>query len=260
MVDLRFHLLSLIAVFLALGTGMLLGSAVSGDDALAEKQAAVVADLRREYAALRSRERALAQRVMGLEEQAKAEDAFAAVILPAVVGGRLAGRAVAVVSTRPDRPEGYARQVAGTVTAAGAAEVRVFHAAIPESADRGELALAGEALAAETIAGWMRPPQAVVFLAHAGDRADRVEPLLRSAVGYWRQHGLRVVAGESLDTRPSLVPAFDRLGLPVADHADQPSGRVAVVLLLAGAEGHFGVKEGARAVIPPLAPAAGVAP
>lgn len=261
MVDFRFHLFSLIAVFLALGTGMLLGSAVSGNEVLADKQAAVVAELRTEYNALRTREKALARRVMMLEQQARADDAFATGILPVVVGGRLAGRSVAVISTSPDGVGGAARPMAETVSAAGAAEVRVLFAEVPESSERGNLAAAGETFAAGSLTGWTHPPQGVVFLVNPGDAAQRVEPFLRAAAGYWRQQGLRVVAGETRDTSPSLVPVFKRLDLPSADDADQPSGRVALVLLLAGAGGHFGVKETAQAVTPPLVPAtAGVSP
>lgn len=255
------HLFSLIAVFLALGTGMLLGSAVSGNEVLAEKQAAVVAELRGEYGALRAREKALARRVMVLEQQARADDAFAAGILPVVVGGRLAGQAVAVVSTRPDDTGGNARQVAEAIAAAGVSEVRVVHAEVPESPDRGEAAAAGEAFAAEVLTGSTHPPRAAVFLVHAGDSPQRVEPFLKAAAGYWRLQGLRVVAGESREINPSLVPVFKRLDLPSVDDADQPSGRVALVLLLAGAGGHYGVKETAQAATPPLAPSAvGVSP
>lgn len=259
MIDFRDHLISIIAVFLALGIGMLVGSAVSGNEVLSEKQAVVVADLRREYGALRAREKALTQRVMLLEEQARADDAFATGILPVVVEGRLAGMEVAVVSTRADRPDGYTRPVADALSAAGA-EVRVIPAGLPESTERGEVAAAGETLAATVLAGGPLPPQAVIFLAHPGDRAQQVEPFLRAATGYWRRQGLRVVAAESRDTSPSLVPSYRRLDLSSVDDADQPSGRVGVVLLLSGASGHYGVKPTAQAVIPRLAPAEGANP
>lgn len=255
MVDFRFHLFSLIAVFLALGTGMLLGSAVSGNEVLAEKQAAVVAELRREYGALRTREKALAQRVMVLEEQARAGDTFAASILPVVVVGRLTGQGIAVVSTRLDGTGGNARQVADTMVAADAAEVRVIYAEVPAVSERSGLAVAGESFAAGILADWTHPLRAVVFLVHPGDGAQRVEPFLKAAAGYWRRQGLRVVAGESRETSPSLVPVFKRLDLPSVDDADQPSGRVSLVLTVAGAAGHYGVKATAQAVIPPPVPA-----
>lgn len=259
MIDFRDHLISIVAIFLALGVGMLVGSAVSGNEVLAEKQAAVVADLRREYGALRAREKALAQRVMQLEEQARADDAFAAGILPVAVADRLAGQAVAIISTQSDRPEGYVRHVAEAVTAAGAA-VRVVRADIPASGDRGALAAAGESAAAAALAGWPQPPHSVLFLVHPGDRGQYLEPFLRAAAGYLRLRGLRVVAAENREVLPSLVPVFRRLDLPSMDNADHPSGRVGVVLLLAGADGHYGIKSTAQAVIPPLLPAAGGTP
>lgn len=244
MVDSRLHLFTLIAVFLALGTGILLGGAIAGDGSpFREKQQAMIADLEGRYEAMRQRERSLADRVMALEKRVHQDESFAAGAVPFLVARRLEGLRVAVLTTRTD---GYAAAVSATVQAAGGVPVTLPFAgpALPETGAR------AVAAAAAALAGG---PDAAVVLIHPGDRLPGIEPALREAVRLWRAGGVRVVAGEARATDPSLVPLFRRLDLSSVDNADEAAGRVALVFLLAGAEGHYGVKGAATALLPALA-------
>lgn len=300
MVEFRFYLFTLIAVFLALATGMFIGSALPGSEALAEKQDAIKAQIEREFAALRQRERFYTQQVADLEEKVRAGDLFAASVLPPLVQGRLAGRRVAVLTTRAAP---YPAQVADVLRQAGAV-VSQITVAVPGvvgarggDSERERWREAGRLLARSLITGaragegasagpgvggtdsggatagaqaggsevgtrpgdssGAEPLAGVVVLVHPGDRVSDVQALAGGLAEVLGPAGVRLVGGESRDTRPSIVPAFMRLGFSTVDDADLPSGQVALVLLLAGAgdQGHYGIKETARGILPQPVPA-----
>ncbi|GAB6875997.1 copper transporter [Thermaerobacter litoralis] len=94
---LRYHLLTLMAVFLALGVGIFIGAGMLDDRTLLERQQALIrsleqdfAALRRDTALLRSENRRLSSE---LARYGQAEQALASL----AVEGRLSGRRVAVV-------------------------------------------------------------------------------------------------------------------------------------------------------------------
>jgi hypothetical protein len=63
------------------------------------------------------------------------------------------------------------------------------------------------------------------------------------------------VGVESTDTVESATEAFARGGLSTVDDVDKPVGRLATVLLLAGASsGQYGVKDTADDVLPAFPP------
>lgn len=249
MVDIRFHIFSLIAVFLALATGMVIGSALAAGGSLAEKQQFMVEELQREFASLRQRERAFAARVAALEEDARRGADFASMVVPLVVGSRLSGQRLAVAA---DGVDGPVRDEVVKILRGAGADVREAPGAGAEAG--GGAASWGEAgrrwawaiLAEGRIDG-------VVLLVQPGRRgAAATEALLGGMIQVLRSGGVRVVGAETRQSRPSLVPFYRREGVPSVDDADLLAGRVALVYVAAGATGHYGVKDTAEAFLPPL--------
>lgn len=238
MVDFRFHLFSVIAVFLALATGMLVGSALPGPAVLAEKQEAAVLELKREFSLLRQRERAFAVRVAALEEEVRVEGGLAAGAVPILLNGRLAERRVVVVAVRE---RGVADEVAGTLRLAGATVEVVILRPGDGGMAPGLPALPG-----------LLPGDAAVLLAPSAREGTWWEGVYREAAAGLQERGMRVVGGETRDRRPSAIPFFTHLRLSAVDDLDLLAGRAALVYVAAGATGHFGVKAGARASTPPL--------
>jgi hypothetical protein len=66
---------------------------------------------------------------------------------------------------------------------------------------------------------------------------------------------VRVVGCESSRAASSSTPLYKSKGIPTVDNADTLAGRMAIVLALAGADGHFGVKEAADRLLPDLSAA-----
>lgn len=90
MIDFRYHLVSIVAIFLALTVGIVLGTtALNGP---------VLTDLRARVDGLAADKRGLEGQVVDLRAQNDSSERFAAAVAPAVVAGRLANDPVLVLS------------------------------------------------------------------------------------------------------------------------------------------------------------------
>lgn len=90
MIDFRYHIVSLTAVFLALAVGIVLGTtALKGP---------ILTDLRGQVTRLAADNRSLRQDVRTLKDQAGKQDSFAEEVAPTLLTGRLTGKTVTVMS------------------------------------------------------------------------------------------------------------------------------------------------------------------
>ncbi len=91
MIDFRYHVVSIIAVFLALGTGIVLGSTALDRP--------IIDDLKRRTSGLAEDKARLQERIENLEETVDDDDAFATALGGLVLPGRLTGQRITVIST-----------------------------------------------------------------------------------------------------------------------------------------------------------------
>lgn len=111
MVDFRYHLVSIIAVFLALAIGIVLGTtALKGP---------VLDDLRDHITRLGADKRTLESDVGDLRGQVEAADDFAASVGPGLVRGSLADQRILLVTT-PETPSDLVKRVTTLLDQAGA--------------------------------------------------------------------------------------------------------------------------------------------
>ena len=111
MIDFRYHLVSIIAVFLALAVGIVLGTtALNGP---------VLTDLRRNLERLSDDKRGLETDVMALRGDVAAADDFATSVAPALLEGSLDEQRVLLVVT-PETPANLAERLTPLLTQAGA--------------------------------------------------------------------------------------------------------------------------------------------
>ncbi len=100
--DLRYHLASLVSVFLALGLGILIGTSISSDGGVLREQSALIDAIEGHLEQLRyERQNMQADLSQATAELALYEE-FATRIMPQLVAGRLRGVTIALVGARED--------------------------------------------------------------------------------------------------------------------------------------------------------------
>lgn len=281
MLDFRYHALSLVAVFLALAIGIVLGVTI-GDSLLSQAERGLRDDLRSDV--VRAREDADSS-----AQQLRARDRFIERLRPGLITGRLNGRRVAIVSWGPlsggveDGVREAIREAGGRVDSESqfVQPLRDVEAATGDAlagvADEDSLESLGRRVARSLVAGGQLPGElrdqdgdrfsgryagadSVVFSQaplpeeeddgsreREGDqgrafRSGLLDGLKRSATS--------VAAVEASDTDPSQIEFYRRSDLSSVDSVDSPGGQVALILVLAGAEGRFGFKSTAEEPLP----------
>src|SRR5665213_2317853 len=110
-VDFKYHVVSIVAVFLALAVGIVLGTNVLSGD--------VLKNLKTETSQLRKEAQDLRTQTGVQQAQIGADQAFAQALEPSAVAARLTGKSVVVVML-PDAPKGVRDAAVKTLVEAGA--------------------------------------------------------------------------------------------------------------------------------------------
>jgi hypothetical protein len=276
MLDFRYHALSLVAVFLALGIGILLGTTI-GDQLVSEANRDLSSSLRQDVVEARRTAR-------GASDALEDRERFIASSFDRIAGDRLRGRSVALVSAGGELPEEVENGVRDAVQDAGGELSGVAEFAPPTTLPQlGEAiprrfdgllqgdprtAALGRAIGRELAGGGVVPRRladrfperfrgefprvdaVVYFRDPASDPAEDQERFEQGLVDGLGAGGEPVVGVETLETDPSQIGFYeDRMPASV-DNVDTPSGRIALVLGLAGARGSFGFKSSADAPLP----------
>jgi hypothetical protein len=287
MFDLRYHVASLAAVFIALIIGILVGVGLAGSGVTKDAE---LKGVKLQNAALSA---SLDQANAQIQSLGRTQKAFG-LSYPALMANRLAGKKVAVLFIGPADAK-ISGAIARTLADAGARPVlRLRAISVPINVQAiddvlfqrpafvkyvgdDKLGLLGKALASEFALGGDSPlwtllsrqlveersgvakqrADAVVVVRTVKPQQGASARFLTGLLGGLTIGGTTVVGVEAAATQPSTVPAFTKRSLPTVDDVDQPVGRLSLAVLLAGGTsgtGHYGVKDGAIAVLPPVNP------
>jgi hypothetical protein len=288
MFDLRYHVASLAAVFVALVIGIFVGVGLSGrgfvNDAERKNFEARIDELRAD------RDSAVA-RAASAQRRGDALDDFADTTYTSLVRRRLAGTTVGVVFVG-SVDQGLAGTIRRTVSDAGGRIVRMRALRVPldpeavDQALRGDLdtrdlagadsrSRLGTTIAREFVAGGQTPIldrlssvlveeqlglskaplDAVVVARPARPQRGETEDFLGGLYSGLAASQVPSVGVEESNARPSAVPPFRASGLATVDAVDTAVGDVALVFLLEGARpGSYGLGENAVDGVLPAAP------
>jgi hypothetical protein len=268
MFDLRYHVASLAAVFIALAVGILLGIGVA-DRGLVDRGKETF--LRAQVADLGTSLDDANARIDGLERQRRAAAAFIEEGYPLLVADRLAGKRIALVFVgKIDAVRGAVEDALQDAGAPPLLRVRALRVPVDEDTVRarygGAIDELGRSLGRELVLGertplWDQLSSAVVEeqSGRMGQPADGVvvvrsaEPqgggtarFLRGLYEGIAAAGAPAVGVERSDAGFSATDIFRSAGLSTVDDIETDPGKLALVLLLAGARsGNYGVKESA---------------
>jgi hypothetical protein len=291
MFDLRYHVASLAAVFLALIIGILVGVGIS-DRGLIDTAKKTLLEQR--VANLQTRLDDASRRSSAAARDRDAAKTFVNEAYPILIHNRLHGKRIAVVFV--GSASGAVRSaVDRALTDAGAQQLRLRALTVPidpkqlasalsapdtrdyagrrhlESLGRAlgrELVLGGDtplwnlltdALVEERAGGSQQAADGVVVVRTAGPQRDGTSLFLLGLYEGLSGAGVPAVGAETTDTRDSAVSVYRKAGLSSVDDVDTPTGRLAAVLLLAGApSGQYGLKPSAhQGSLPPIRKTAG---
>src|ERR671930_484343 len=211
MFDFRYHALSLVAVFLALAIGILLGATI-GDSLVSEAVAGGSIDSVSTFD--------IPSQLNDLETAAQGKAPLAGI--------------------DPDLVKAFGKRIGRSLVNAGEL-TQQLHKNLPD-------ALRGDFQGAASVAYYRAPPP---------DKEDPKDKALREAfedglVAGLESAGVQTVGVEEQGTDPSQVSWYGDHKMSSVDSVDLPGGRLALVFVLNGEKGAYGIKSTADAPLPKL--------
>lgn len=288
-IDLRYHIASLAAVFLALALGIAVGSVMLGNDSIVWQQEKLADSLEGELRVLRLDNQQLRQKVSALQNSVHKQGDFDKAILSELVSRRLEGQQVTVIDTSNT---GLSSKVIDVLQLAGGRIASVIN--IPDSLGVGAESrqqkvkdyLGLEAEKPGEVAGVLArqlgrgvfpgdnlailnlmereglikksgemgvPVNAVVIIGGSQEMdAGKVPAQMIDVplIKYLTEKGLNVYGVEEVDTAISYMTVYQRLLRSTVDNIDTLPGQVALVRAIEGKPGHYGVKTTAKKFLP----------
>lgn len=285
-IDIRYHAVSLLAVFLALVLGILVGFALVEPGQMKR----FVQEVKKDNEKTRL---AKLEELESLRQQHKASQTFENLLLPLVLEDRLQNRRILLLldsDRRKDSPasrlrevletagaevtavvtlnsrlgrlknEEIARLLAGRGIPAPPADVdprtflarRIGQRMVEGGTDLPSYLEEEGLLRLSSRSDFSRPVGTVVVVGSQtvdSEFADRIEEPMLQAM---QQVGQRVIGCELSGDSGDAVELFQHLKLSTVDCVDTYPGQAALVLVVAGAEGHFGMKQTAERLLPDL--------
>ncbi|HEX8854340.1 MAG TPA: copper transporter [Thermoleophilaceae bacterium] len=280
MFDFRYHALSLVAVFLALGIGIVLGVTI-GDSVVSDANKGLRSSLRGDVVAAR-------KAAKDAQANVSERDRWIDSAVPYLIDGRLLGERVALVSTGSLEGD-IKKDVDSSVKDAGGTVDSTLDLALPAQTqdlasamrvtlatdtDEQGLNLLGRRVARAIVRGrglarvdkalpdrvdgdFTGADAVVLYRSPPPDDATEADNNARQAFENGLIQGLKrqnvpVVGVEATATEPSQIGFFNDRDVSSVDDVDMPGGRAALVLALNGQKGAFGVKGTADAPLPKL--------
>ena len=291
MIDLRYHIYSIAAVFFALAVGIVIGSSFGKGGIYTENERKAIKRYERNMIALKNQINEASKKAAQTEERAKHYDDFGRIVLPILLKDKLEWRNVAIIRTGDN--EELSGVVKKTLELAGAAvpSVTEFNLdydyknekkinkilkdnKLPTSED-GQISLETIfRILAENISTtkhanslkYLEQAEIAVFNGDYNRASGRV--VLIGGLKYDNEElpnlidtklikqlqnaGIAVVGVESSNAKSSYISAWKKMGIATIDNIDMPMGQIALVYALLGEKDNFGIKETADRFMPQI--------
>lgn len=285
MLNLKYHIVSLVAVFCALGIGIFVGSNLVGDDIFVDKQEQLVTRLEEEFQLLRDQNKDTESELAVFKNTTDAYRLFCEQTSPLIIFNKLAQQSVAVIQMNTLVST---EKVVKTLEEAGAevaysvsfdwkiqpdwSLLKLTEDEDAPSSKENYKRLADQiiaylqfgtdtpALKALRESGFLSitgvPGEAVHGVVVLEGRDEEIIDLFNNfntrIVDTFVKGGLKVVIGENEKMLYSTLDAYKIRSVTTIDNIDNSIGLTSMVFSLAGKEGHYGTGPTADRLIPEL--------
>ncbi|MFY9140804.1 MAG: copper transporter [Thermacetogeniaceae bacterium] len=287
-VDIRYHIASLAAVFLALGLGILIGTSMISSDAITQQQKKMIEGLEKEFTVLREENKVNADALMQAQEVIANQQKFNESVLPVLVKGKLEGRKIAVIDIN------YNKKHDGLLSALRSAGAEIQSVTVvnlgllndsslskqtagmlgkddpdPDEYLANLAKLLGEAVTtgahselivflddteiASVTGTYGHPLQDVIVIGGCNNKDEDYAKIFDlNLIKTLQKEGCTVYGTEDSDVEISYMRHYQNVRLTTVDNIDTAHGQLALIQAMNGYPGHYGIKETAESFLPPL--------
>lgn len=289
-IDLKYHIASIVAVFLALGIGILVGTALIGNDvndAIVDQQNRMYEQLKADLYKMRNDNRTAREEITLYKSSIELDKEFERAILPVLTMGKLKGKKIAVVETNNSslhnewietlRKAGA--EITSITTVLEGCDLRdevkrksistklmINDSSVNDVVKEISNEIAVGIKCAQNLenlnyfehqgiiklSGTYGVPLDCVVIAGGSNSKQRgqCEYVDIQIINYLLKNGVQVLGVENSNTRFSYMKQYQKYGINTIDNVDMVSGQLSLVLAAGGIDGNYGIKNTAQRLIP----------
>lgn len=291
MIDIRYHIASIVAVFLALGLGVLIGSTIVGDDLLVDQQKKLLDRLEEQFTLFREREENLVLENNYKDQIISNYENYSQALLPPLVRDKLADEVLAIVVTgNTDLPSGLINSITIAGAEVASKTVVLSNLSLVDSEICSKLVdyYNIEALddAPEVLRKYIAGSVAAVLLNQGdqgiieflqendlinftGDFSSNITGVIivggtnsldsyfaksfdQSLIEHLISNGIKVFGVEGSQVEYSYMTDYQQNNITTIDNIDLSPGQIALVFAMEGEPGNYGIKPTAHKFMPSL--------
>ncbi len=287
-VDIRYHIASLAAVFLALALGILIGTSMISSDAINEQQKKMIEGLEKEFAVLREENKVNADALMQAQEVIANQQKFNERVLPLLVSGKLEGRKIAVIDVNYNKEHdgllsalrsagadiqsvtvvnlgllkdsSLSKQTAGMLGKDNsnpdeylANLAKLLGETVTTGAHSDLIVFLDDTEIASVTGIYGHPLQDVILIGGSHNKDENYAKIFDlNLIRSLQKAGCTVYGTEDSDVEISYMRHYQNARLTTVDNIDTAHGQLALIQAMNGYPGHYGIKETAESFLPPL--------
>jgi len=282
--NIKFYVISIAAIFVALGIGIYIGFLLDAQDLIIDQRQDIVSEIEERFDYLSEENKELKKTVESINNENENYKYFIDSTYKEIIKDKLIGANVAIIETNNDyvySGVGQALEIAGAnvVNLTTIMDKFVNEELLSNLYNEMEISLddgnvvkdAAEKLAESIINGETNElilkledkgfinlvgpiNEPVDFIIIAGgsiiEPQDRINLIDRTIINAAKNNSVSIIGVEKLETNYSYMEAYKNLGITTIDNVDTIIGRVSLVLAMEGRPGHYGIKETAENIIP----------
>lgn len=288
-IDIKYHIASLVAVFLALGIGILVGNNFSaiGNEILVQQQKQLIDRLERDFDKIRDENKKAQEAITDYKTSVSVHKQFEKQMIPSMVAGKLTGLNVAIIETSNyGFHEDWIKtmklagaQVNSITTVLGSADLaneqkrsqiatKLLLAEDKESEvtqaiaqEIGVAVLTGQNMEnieyleglgiIKKVGDYGVPVNAVIVVGGSQDeKLMRVKDLDIPLMNYFLNQNIPVYGVEHTDVEISYMKDYQKLKVSTIDNVDIVPGQIALIYAMSGHPGNYGIKPTAKELVP----------
>lgn len=283
LIDLKYHIVSLIAVFLALGFGILVGSTLLPNTLILDRQNAIITKLEKDFQKIREENQKIKSKI-------KVSQNFERKVFPVLIKDKLKGIKLNILEIFEEEDYKLRDSLTDVLKISGA-EIKSItfikdnfgmdkkqkrekvckHLGLNSQERERAILNVSLRLANEIAQGGKTPlldylkeenliyikgnyTESSKYLLLVTKERDEAkwEYLILPMLKVFKEKGVEIIGTETTDVENSTIPYYKDKDISTVDNIDSIYGKVALVYLFSGKEGNFGIKKTASSLIPEL--------
>ncbi|OPJ56959.1 copper transporter [Alkalithermobacter paradoxus] len=282
-INMKYYVVTISAIFIALGIGILIGFNLNTDGLIQDQQTQIIQRLEDRFTNIKNENEILENKVMTLSKKNDNLNKYIEKTYNYVIEDKLVEKNIGIIQTTEDYFYTNVKEFIDSAGGSTSFEI-ILKDKILENLD---LSVLGEELnfqlaTKEDLVSYIlqsiyetKDSQALIDLREKGlieiksmnlefenldwvilqggsivNNEEKINSFDKKVIDYFKNKNVALVGSERSDVEVSYIPFYKKSRISTVDNIDEVTGKISLIMILDGVKGHFGLKETATDFMP----------